>query len=231
MEIKVNMTNCERVLGGGYPLRIWAVSTIEAPDRDGLPHDAEYQVLVEAEAELLGRITGHDTTLYLGHMLHQGSHVTVLHGQAEGEALGEGARLIHGQRQWAVYTAPDPESLFLRRSMMPRRSELRRLRDTEILQALAEANDNPVVPRLLTFYALFPGRDLAEQAAGELDRSDFAPSPPSRMPGNGAYPWSLMFSCMASTEPEVIEQISSLADEICDRHGGHYDGWSADPNP
>jgi hypothetical protein len=38
-----------------------------------------------------------------------------------------------------------------------------------------------------------------------------------------------MFSCVAPTEPEVIEQISALADSICAQFGGQYDGWSADP--
>lgn len=230
MEIKVNMTNCEKVLEGGYPLRIWAVCSIEAPDGDGLPLDAEYEMLLDAEAELLGRISDNGTTLYLGHMLHQGSHVTVMHSQAQGE-LAEGARRLQCGRGWNIYTANDPESKFLRLSMMPRRAELRRLRDTEVLQALASANDNAVVPRMLTFYALFPQKEGAEQAAVELDRHDFAASPPSRMPGNSDYPWSLMFSCMASTEPDVIEQISNLADDVCAHYGGLYDGWSADPIP
>lgn len=229
MEIRVNMTNCERVLAGGFPLRIWAVTDVEAPDQNGLPMDEEYQVLVDGEAELLGRIQDNGATLYLGHILHQGKLVTVLHSQVKA-GMSEGARsLAGGRRHWHVYTSQDEECRFILGKLMPQQEEVRRMRDQEVLAALMDANDNPIVPRLLTFYSLFSQEDLAQQAASVLDQNEFAVSPPSRMPGSGEYAWSLMFSCMATTEPDVIEQISSLADDICSQYHGKYDGWSADP--
>lgn len=231
MEIRVNMTNCEKVLGGDFPLRIWAVTDVDAPDENGLPMDEEYQLLVDSEAELLGRINDNGATLYLGHILHQGQLVTVLHSQVQASAT-EGARRLGGSsRQWIVYTAPDAEYRFMERKLMPQREELRRMSDHEVLSALQAANDNPIVPRLLTFYGLFAQQDLAEQAAAVLNQNEFTASPPSQMPGSGEYSWSLMFSCMATTEPDVIEQISSLADQICAHYQGKYDGWSADPVP
>ncbi|MCC5878022.1 MAG: DUF695 domain-containing protein [Candidatus Sumerlaeia bacterium] len=230
MEIRVNMTNCEKVLAGDFPLRIWAVTDIEAPDADGLPMDEEYQTLVDSEAELLGRINDNGATLYLGHILHQSQLVTVLHSRVQGSSISEGARRLGGsKRQWTVYTASDAEYRFVERKLMPQRAELRRMSDLEVLNALQAANDNPVVPRLLTFYGLFPQQGLAEQAAAVLNENDFTASPPSQIPGTGEYSWSLMFSCMATTEPDVIEQISNLADDICAHYQGKYDGWSADP--
>jgi hypothetical protein len=231
MEIRVNISNCERVLAGDYPCRILAVTTIQAPDEHGLPINAEYDLLVESERSFLARLESRGSELlYIGHILHQGSHVVVLHG-ADATAVDDQDAIVirDGRRQWDVYTSADPMGRFITLKMMPLREELRRVRDGEVLAALAAANDIPTVPRLLTFYALFRTEAEADGAAALLDQNQFTASPVSQMPGSGDYKWSLMFSCVAPTEPEVIEQISALADSICAQFGGQYDGWSADP--
>jgi len=230
--LSVNMTRWEQLQRELFPHRIWAVTTLQAPDPTGFSSPAEAKLLRQAEEELAGRFVDNRTTVYLGALTHAGQHVAVFHSKSD-NLLGNGPahRILTTRYLWDVYYGEDPAYDFLRLKMIPSAREHRRVRDAEVLGALANAQDNTIVPRPLTFYGLFPAPQNAEMAAQQLLRAGFRPSPASQMPGNSALPWSLMFQRSCRTDPETIERISSAADEIIEACGGAYDGWSCEPVP
>lgn len=227
---QTHVGRCERVFQGGFPWRVWAVANLQAPDASGQPLAEERNMIETATEELLGQVAHPDDVLFLGTVIHQGQYVLVLHSRlANALAAPPASRLYGSHYQWDVYTEEDADAEFLQLRFFPSVDELRQIKDQEVLEALAGANDNPIAPRPITFFGLFPKQDLAQNAARELDQQGFRTSPPSEMPGKNKFSWSLMFSRTASTEPDVIEHLSGTAARIVRREGGHYDGWECAP--
>lgn len=230
MVIRVGIAQSEKAMREGFPWRVWAVTNLQAPNSDGLPMDAEAQLLHAAEAELLADVPGDGNTLYLGNIIHEGRYVCVLHSRENGIFGQHASTRIYGQRYvWDVYIENDAAGEFLQRKFLPTIDERRRIKDQEVLSALAGARDNSVVPRPITFYGLFPKRESAEAAAAKLHQQGFRISAPSEMPGKADLSWSLMFQRTAPTEAATIDRLSAVAEGLCRQHGGTYDGWSCEP--
>jgi hypothetical protein len=228
--LKVSLHRWEHLQNDPMPWRVWAVATLQAPDGQGFPIQSERDMLDVAEADLLSRIPDDGNTICLGSITHRGQHVVILHSKYH-NVLGEPptSRVRGQQYRWDVYTEEDPEYNFLHVKLIPNAKEQRRIRDAEVLAALAAAGDREEVPRPLTFYGLFEHQEWADAAAQELAAAGFRPSPASALPGNSRTPWSLMFQRSSPTDQQSIESISASAQEILNQCGGYYDGWTCEP--
>lgn len=230
MLLAVDVRSCERVINEDFTWRVWAVTSLQAPDQYGLPMDAENEMLAQALEELTVAIPNDGTVVYLGTMVHDGTLVACFHSAMPGLFGNAPSSRINGSRyEWFVYTEEDRSSEFVRLKLLPTPQEKRRIQDREVLDALAEAGDNNVVPRPITFYGLFRAEDEALSAARMLDAQGYRTTPPSKMPGKGEFNWSLSFTRTASTEYHTIDHVSATAHEICVNYGGHYDSWSCEP--
>jgi hypothetical protein len=230
MMVRVNFPGWEVLQRESYPWRIWAVTTLKAPDENGIAGDEEAQGLLDAERELILRVPDDDHTVYLGSVQHQFQHVAVLYTRIPDVLGNPPACRIKGRRYtWHVYTENDPDYNFLRINFLPDATEIRRVRDDEVLQALAGAHDNPNAPRLITFYGMFPHLRDAEMAAADLTKKGFRPTAPSEMPGKGYYQWSLMFQRVSTTDATSIERVSALCQDVCTACNGYFDGWECEP--
>lgn len=231
--LRVDTTLAEQLAkSGGYPVCIWAVTSFLTPGGDGLPLEAEVRLISQEEQELIGRVINGGQAVYIGSIQHAGQHVSVFHARQGGVLGPEPACRYQAPRYlWDVYYNNDPAFEFLTVKMLPTAKEQRRIKDAEILQLMCDAGDNPDVPRPITFYGLFPDPTSASECSTELSRGGFRPTNPSELPGRSGYGWSMMFTRTAQTDPEDIERFSSMAQEICLRYGGMYDGWECAPIP
>ncbi|CAN5316622.1 hypothetical protein BH09SUM1_BH09SUM1_21570 [soil metagenome] len=229
MQLKTDLASCEAIQKNALPFRTWAIATMQTPDDEGFPMEAERQVLENAERELMGRV-GSENTVFLGSISHGGKYVVVIHSK-DRQAVGHGPRSrIRGSVYgWDVYVDEDPDYFFVRYKLMPTAKEQRRIKDAEVINKLTAANDHLEAPRPLTFYALFSEKELADSAMNAFTTAGFRTAPASSMPGKGDYSWSLMLQKSSAADPMSIEQISAKAEEICHLYGGHYDGWSCEP--
>jgi hypothetical protein len=230
--IKVSLPRWEHLQAYHFPYRTWAVVTMQAPDSDGFPIDMERKMLEQAEAELVSRLPKDGTVAYMGSITHAGQIALVIHSVAAGLfQIPESGRVRGSHYVWDVYNAEDAQYEFLQLKLIPTLKEQRRIRDAEVLAALANARDNDAVPRPLTFYGLFPDQPSADAAGEYLAQAGFRVKPASEMPGNKRYPWSLMLQKTSQTDAVSIENVSSLAGETITHYGGIYDGWSCEPVP
>jgi hypothetical protein len=230
--IKVNLPRWEHIQGVPMPYRTWAVVTMQAPDGDGFPIDMERQLLEKAEVELLSRLPKDSAAAYMGSITHRGQiAITLQSKNGDLFQIAETGRVRGSRYVWDIYTAIDPQYEFLQLKMIPSLKEQRRIRDAEVLGALAQAKDNDAVPRPLTFYGLFPDKPSAEGAADYLTQAGYRVKPPSEMPGNKRYPFSLMIQKTSQTDAGSIEAVSAMVGETVTHYGGIYDGWSCEPVP
>lgn len=228
--IQVDVRQCEELYLHSCPFRIWAVAHMQAPDQEGMPMDAESEMLQTALVELIEQLPDDGSIYFLGTMMHQGSYVAIFHSHVDNIMGDPPATIIPSSRyDWYVYTQEDESYEFLKLKMVPTPTERRQLQDEEILGALADAGDQSIVPRPITFYGLFKREEDAVSAASDLDQQGYRTAPPSEMPGKSEFKWSLSFTRTAPTEPQVIEDVSATAHDICITYGGHYDGWSCEP--
>lgn len=230
MLLRIHNALCERAMREDFPWRIWAVTPLQAPQDSGLPMEAEREMVAHAERELLTSIPDDGTTLFLGSIVHAGSYVCVLHSTIA-TAFGPPpyARYEGTHYTWDIYIEQDNDREFLVKKFILTEDEKRQLRDHEVLDALTEAGDNPVVPRPITFYGLFRTSSDAKEAGQRLQQKGFRVATPTELPGKSQYPWSLMFQRTSPTEPETIDRLSFQADTAIRQSGGNYDGWSCEP--
>lgn len=230
--IKVSLPRWEHIQPLPMPFRTWAVVTMQAPDNDGFPIDMERQLLDQAEAELVSRLPNDNSVVYMGSIVHRGQIALTFHSKSGNLFQVESAGRHRGSRYvWDIYTEQDHEYEFLQKKMIPTLKEQRRIRDAEVLAALAQANDNDAVPRPLTFFGLFPDANSAEAAGEYLAQAGYRVKPPSEMPGNKRYPWSLTIQKTSQTDSTSIEGVSAMVGETFTHYGGIYDGWSCEPVP
>jgi hypothetical protein len=230
--IQFSMPRYEYLYTDPFPIRVFVLTKLQAPDAQGFPIDSEQSMIEQAQEELLSSLPNDGTIIYMGRVIHKGTCVLVLYAKFEG-ILGPGpACQIRGSRYvWDVHYANDPNYLFLQYKLAPSAKEIRRIKDAEVLGALTGAGDQPFAPRPIQFYGLFEHQEWATSASQELAQRGFRCSQPSAMPGSQRYPWSLMFQKTSSTEPATIEDLSASAQETINNHGGQYDGWTCDPVP
>lgn len=230
MLVRVNLASWDILQRDPHPWRIWAVTTLKAPDSAGFADAQESPLLAEAEKDLAALIADGTGTIFVGSIEHQCQHVAVLHSKSPNALSNTPTCRINGRKyRWDVYTEGDSQYEFVRHRVIPSLTEMRRLRDAEVLRALALVKDNQGVPRPITFYGMFPRLRDAEMAAIELTRKGFRPSAPSEVPARSAYTWSLMFQRVSPTDPESIERITSNAEALCASCNGYFDGWECEP--
>lgn len=230
MLISVDQKACDTAMEQQYIWRVWAVASLQAPTPDGLPMDAESQMLDFSIQELAQNIPEDGETLFLGYIIHAGQFAAIFHSR-NAAVLGKppASPLATSRYEWSIYTAEDSSHEFVRLKLLPTPKEKRRIQDREILDALAQAHDQAHVPRPITFYGLFKSKQDADSASNELDNHGFRTGNASEMPGKSGFKWSLSFTKSAPTEPQIIDEISAAAHDTCVNYGGHYDGWSCEP--
>lgn len=223
---------CEKVLAGGYPWRLWAVTQIAEPGPDGLPSGEESANLAQDEEELVGRLPGPEQALHCGSLQHRGHYVSLIYSVTP-DPFETGSpddhRVFTSAHVWDVYCREDRKAEFLHRKFIPTPKERRRIGDRQVLEALEEAGDRPEIPRPIRFFALFPTQAQATAAGPAISEAGFAVTDTTEVPSQDGPRWSVMFEKESPAGPGSIEQLSSQAQSLCESTGGEYDGWECAP--
>ena len=187
-------------------------------DSAGLPsgHLADAEAAVRTEVDSLGGV-------YLGRIASRARCRFTAHLPAE----PSGPITVAEPPGVEVLVAYDPHWAYVRDSLAPDERQARLLADRAVLDALAEQGDRLATARPLAHVAFFAEPALAEDAAVALRADGFiADVEPD---GEGDYALTAVRSDPVA--PPGVHELTWSVQEIVERYGGTYDGWTCAVEP
>jgi hypothetical protein len=212
------------------PWLLWVWVDMRAPRADGLSSGEEAPTLHEIEealnsmvppvcgAQLVGRITG------------SGRREFYFYGEEPGELEAAVARAMTPFPDYSFESGstfqPDWEQYL--ELLYPSASNLQRMMNRRVLDALEQSGDVHEVPRKVDHWLEFPTPEARAAARSTLEAIEFAVEGEYESDDAGAsLPHSLVVSRVDSVDMRTINGISLELARLAQEHGGNYDGWES----
>jgi hypothetical protein len=212
------------------PWLLWVWVEMRAPRADGLSSGEEAPRLYEIEeslnsmippvcgAQLVGRITGSNRREFY------------FYGEEPGELDATVARAMQPFEGYAFQSGstfqPDWEQYI--ELLYPSDSNLQRMMNRRVLDALEKSGDVHEIPRKVDHWLEFASPETRAAARSTLEAIEFAVEGEyeSEEP-DAALPHSLVVSRVDSVDMHTINGITLELARLAQEHGGNYDGWES----
>lgn len=194
--------------------------TMAMPRPDGLSSQDEYETLIAIEVALEEAVSG--SAIYAGR--HTGSDKRHFYFYSA-EAPQLIATLSAAMAAWPEYafetwSRTDPEWSVYKDFLYPRREDLERMANRDVLQRLEDAGDNLDAERQIDYFATFPDEKAREAFVSSLGTKGFHVSETLK---NTDGEFQVEFHRM--DRPRSIDAISIDLLREAHRHGGNFGGW------
>lgn len=212
------------------PWLLWVWVEMQTPRADGLSSgeeaprlhqvgDAlEAMISVSCAAQLVGRITGSNRREFYFYAAEPG----------ELDAAAERAMKAFESYRYQTGSAFQPEWDQYLNLLYPSETNLERMRNRRVLEALAREGDVHEVPRKVDHWLHF-GDEAARVACRDtLTAIEFTVEAEAFVDEEGAErPWQLVVSRVDSVDTHTINGITLELSRLAREHGGDYDGWES----
>jgi hypothetical protein len=212
------------------PWLLWVWVEMRSPRPDGLSSAEEAAKLYEIEeslnsmvppacgAQLVGRITGSNRREFY------------FYGEEPGEldaAIGRAmAPFPEYQVQSGSTLQPDWEQYL--ELLYPSASNLQRMMNRRVLDALEKGGDVHEIPRKVDHWLEFASPEARAAARSTLEAIEFAVEGEYESEEPGAQlPHALVVSRVDSVDMHAINGITLELARLAQEHGGNYDGWES----
>ena len=210
------------------PWLLWVWVEMQSPRPDGLSSGEEAPKLYEIEeslnsmispvcgAQLVGRITGSKRREYY------------FYGEEPGELEMATERAMKPFESYGFQTgsAFQPEWEQYLGLLYPSATNLQRMMNRRVLDALAQQGDVHEQPRKVDHWLEFPSTAARAAARSTLEAIEFAiEGEYEAEEPEAALPHSLVVSRVDSVDTHTINGITLELARLAGEHGGSYDGW------
>ncbi len=190
-------------------------SAEEAPQLHGIGEALDSTISATCGAQLVGRVTGN------------GRREFYFYAAEPGELQAAVASVMNnfpGYRQEIGSTyQPDWEQYFL---LYPSESNLERMQNRRLLEALAAEGDVHELPRKVEHWFSFADESTRGTCRDLLEFREFLSEGESQSEEEGEQmPFALVVSRTASVDSHSINGITIELARLAREHGGRYDGW------
>lgn len=212
------------------PWLLWVWVEMRSPRPDGLSSGEEAPTLYRIEeslnamipptcgAQLVGRITGSNRREFYFYGEEPGELETAL----------ERTRQEFPDYRFQSGSQYEPEWEQYLELLYPSATNLQRMMNRRVLEALEKQGDVHELPRKVDHWLEFPSAEARAAARGTLEAIEFAIEGEyeSEEPG-AALPHSLVVSRVDSVEMHSINGVTLELARLAAEHGGNYDGWES----
>jgi hypothetical protein len=212
------------------PWLVWVWVEMQAPRADGLSSAAEAPKLYEIEeslnsvippvcgAQLVGRITG------------SGRREFYFYAEEPGELDAALERVMQAFPDYRFQSGSkfEPEWEQYLELLYPSATNLQRMMNRRVLEALEKQGDVHEIPRKVDHWLEFPSQEARAAARGTLEAIEFAVEGEYESDEAGApLPHALVVSRVDSVEMHSINGVTLELARLAEEHGGNYDGWES----
>lgn len=193
-------------------------SNSEGPRLNEVGEALDAHVSVACGAQLVGRITG------------AGRREFYFYGEEPGpldEAVSQAMKAF-GEYQHESGSTFEPEWNQYVNLLYPSGTNLQRMFNRRVLEALAERGDSHETPRQVDHWLEFPDEDARAACRDTLVAIEFKVE--SEFPSeedDDEMPFSLVVSRVDSVDSHTINGITLELARLAQEHGGRYDGWES----
>ena len=212
------------------PWLLWVWVQMQAPRPDGLSSGEEAPKLHEIEeslnsmiapvcgAQLVGRITGSNRREFYFYAEEP----------AELDAAVERAMQPFESYRFETGSAFQPDWEHYLELLYPSATNLQRMMNRRVLDALEQQGDVHEVPRKVDHWLEFPSPEARAAARSTLEAIEFAVEGEYESEEPGApRPHALVVSRVDSVEMHSINGVTLELARLAEEHGGGYDGWES----
>lgn len=212
------------------PWLLWVWVQMLAPRPDGLSSGEEAPTLHAIEESLNAMIPAACGAQLVGRITGANRREFYFYGEEPGELEAAVARAMQPFEGYAFESGstfqPDWEHYL--ELLYPSASNLQRMMNRRLLEALAEQGDVHELPRKVDHWLEFPSAEARAAARSTLEAIEFSVEGEYECEEPGAsLPYSLVVSRVDSVDMRTINGISLELARLADEHGGSYDGWES----
>ncbi len=209
------------------PWLLWVWVKLLAPKPDGLSTNEEARKLNELGESLDATVSATCGAQLVGRITGNGRREFYFYAAEPGELT---ASVGHAMRAFAEYSyetgstfQPEWEQYLM---LYPSESNLERMQNRRLLEALAEQGDSHAIPRKVDHWLYF-GDEASRAACGEtLMAMGFAIEDEGLLDEEGAeMPWVMVVSRADSVDSHSINRITLELQRLAGEYCARYDGW------
>jgi hypothetical protein len=211
------------------PWLLWVWVEMLAPRPDGLSSGEEAPKLHEIEeslnamippvcgAQLVGRITGSNRREFY------------FYGEEPGELDAAVGRTMQAFPDYRFQSGSkfEPEWEQYLELLYPSASNLQRMMNRRVLDALGKNGDVHEMPRKVDHWFEFATPEARTAARGTLEAIEFAVEGEYEGESDAERPFSLVVSRVDSVDMHTINGITLELARLAQEHGGDYEGWES----
>jgi hypothetical protein len=215
------------------PWLLWVWVVLKAPKADGLATNEEGRTLNEIGSALDSLVSATCGGQLVGRITGSGRREFYFYGAEPGELPTSVATAMKAFPDYKYETGstfqPEWEQYL---TLFPSETNLERMRNRRMLEALAEQGDAHEVPRKIDHWLRFADEPSRTACRETLEAIDFIVEDEARSEEEGeALPFALVVSRVDSVDTHSINgitlELARLAGEYC----AVYDGWECPPTP
>lgn len=212
------------------PWLLWVWVEMRAAKPDGLSSAEEAPTLHDIEESLNSMIPPACGAQLVGRITGSGRREFYFYGEEPGEleAAVERAMQPFAGYEFESGSSFQPDWEHYLELLYPTASNLQRMNNRRVLDALAEQGDVHEVPRKVDHWLEFASPDSREAARETLEAIEFAVEGEYESEEPGApRPHALVVSRVDSVDMRTINGITLELARLAEQHGGSYDGWES----
>jgi hypothetical protein len=216
------------------PWLLWVFVEMQTPREDGMSSKEESPILHQIEESLVAAINPLCGAQLVGRITGQGRREFYFYGSEPGEldaAVTQAMRAFESY-EYECSSAFQPDWDQYLKLLYPSDSNLQRMFNRRVLDALASNGDVHETPRRVDHWLYFPTEEGRAACRETLAAIEFTVIDEHlhEEPGDDM-PFTLVVSRMDSVEMRTINGITLELARLAAQHGGRYDGWESAATP
>ena len=221
--VNLSLINETPVLSKPWLLWVWVY--FQAPRRDGLSDGQEAPTLFRLEDALVAHVVPRCRAIPCGRITTDGRREFYFYGETK-EGLGAAVRTALADfREYKFDIGSQQDSLWEQylNVLYPSAQDLERIKNSDLLEVLAEHGDVPGAARDVQRWMYFPTEESRALFRREASNAGFKVESESHLDGDR--PFGISVIRRQSVEKELIDATVIELLRLVERFQGEYDGW------
>jgi hypothetical protein len=206
---------------------------LRAPDPgNGMSTDAEYDVLVAMEDQLVQAFKEDFGAVYTGRITTGGRREFFFYSAGAGNVGGVAKAALSKYAGYKIEAWGQADPLWKQylEVLYPRGRALRWISDKALIEALAARGDQLSVARPIRHVSHFASASGRAEFSGSVENAGFVVSSVSDTGrAADARPFGVVYELAQVPSLQVVSETTALLTQLSEKNGGTYDGWECEP--
>jgi hypothetical protein len=198
---------------------------------NGMSTDAEYDVLVAMEDQLVQSFKEDFGAVYAGRITTDGRREFFFYSAGAGDVASSARAALSRYAHYRIeaWGQADPLWKHYLEVLYPAGQSLRWIKDKAVIEALEARGDQGAVVRPIIHFSYFPSAGERAVFTGSVENAGFVVN---RLSDTGRAaderPYGVVYSLSQAATLAVVSETTGLLTQLSEKNGGTYDGWECE---